>query len=71
MTTSSALPKQYDPSEVEPRWLRFWLEKGTDLSVHTETDLDTIAYKLNTRPRQTLGWMKPSHALAALVAPTA
>ena len=21
MTTSSALPKQYDPSEVEPRWL--------------------------------------------------
>jgi len=28
VTTSSALPKQYDPSEVEPRWLRFWLENG-------------------------------------------
>ena len=26
--STSALPKQYDPSEVEPRWLGFWLENG-------------------------------------------
>ncbi len=45
------------------------MPKSTDLSVHSEADLDTIAYKLNNRPRQTLGWMKPAHALAKLVAP--
>ena len=50
--------------------LRQWMPKGTDLSTHTEADLDTIAHKLNNRPRQTLGWMKPSQALARLVAPT-
>ena len=46
------------------------MPKGTDLSERTEADLDVIAYKLNNRPRQTLGWMKPSRALADLVAPT-
>ncbi|HEX4903971.1 MAG TPA: IS30 family transposase [Acidimicrobiales bacterium] len=51
--------------------LRQWMPKGTDLSVFSEADLDVIAYKLNNRPRQTLGWMKPSRALADLVAPTA
>ena len=46
------------------------MPKGTDLTVHTEHDLDTIAHKLNNRPRQTLNWMKPSQALTRLVAPT-
>ena len=32
--------------------------------------LDAVAASLNNRPRQTLGWMKPSEKLAELVAMT-
>jgi IS30 family transposase len=33
-------------------------------------DLDAVARQLNTRPRQTLGWMKPSEVFAGNVAST-
>lgn len=47
--------------------LRQYLPKGTDLSVYTQEELDAIAESLNTRPRQTLGWMTPLQTLAQVL----
>ena len=50
--------------------LRQYFPKGTDLSVHSPQDLDAAALSLNTRPRQTLGWMTPSKKLDELLVAT-
>jgi IS30 family transposase len=33
---------------------------GTDLSVHSQADLDAIAFHHNAKPRESLGWKAPA-----------
>ena len=52
--------------------IRRWLPKGTDLSIHSQDDLDTLARQINHMPRRSLGWAHAHrHYYDALVAPTA
>lgn len=61
-------PWQRGSNENTNRLLRFWLEKGTDLSTHSAKDLTQIAATLNARPRPTLDLQTPAQALTALLA---
>lgn len=48
--------------------LRQFLPKGTDLSVHDQEALDSIADLMNNRLRQTLDWRAPYQAFAQCMA---
>lgn len=61
-------PWQRGTNENTNGLLRYYLKRTDDLSIYTQEQLNEIARKLNTRPRETLGFEKPVERLAASVA---
>ncbi|MGH3599102.1 MAG: IS30 family transposase, partial [Pseudonocardiaceae bacterium] len=59
-------PWQRGVNENTNGLLRQYFPKGSDLSVHTEADLDAVAAELNDRPRKRLKFRKPIEEIGPL-----
>jgi IS30 family transposase len=63
-------PWQRGSNENTNGLLRQYYPKGMDLSDVSQAQLDTVARKLNTRPRETLQWKTPAYILESSVSTT-
>ena len=64
MSSPSELPKNYDPSEVEPRWLNFWLAQGY---FHADAAAAVAPFAITLPPPNVTGSLHMGHALGGTI----